>query len=86
MINRKMLGLIMIVFGFVFVVSGTILFLVEPPSPSQDAFCGFCMIKYPIYCYKTLHGALFDTGWLLVIMGSFTMLTYRKEALHQRRE
>jgi hypothetical protein len=81
-----MLGMILAVIGVVFVVSGTILFLVEKPEPSQDAFCGFCLTKYPVYCYKTLHGVLFDMGWLLAIIGSFTMLIYRKEALHQRKE
>jgi hypothetical protein len=81
-----MLGLVIIVFGVVFVVCGTILFLIEPPSPSQDAFCGFCLVKYPLYCYKTLHGTLFDTGWLLIIIGSFTMLIHRKEALRQKQE
>jgi hypothetical protein len=83
MIGRKMLGLIMVIIGVVLVVSGTIMFLMEPPEPSQDAFCGLCMIKYPIYCYKTLHGALFDTGWLLIIIGGVTILVYRKEALRQ---
>jgi hypothetical protein len=78
MIDRKMLGLMVAVLGIAFAVSGTIMFLVEPPEPSNDAFCGFCLIKRPIYCLKTFHGVLFDAGWLLTIAGSITMFVCRK--------
>ena len=83
MISHKMLGLIIAVIGFAFVVTGTIMFLMEPLQPVQNTFCGFCMTKHPIYCYKTLHGLLFDLGWLLVMIGSVVMLFYRKEKLRQ---
>ena len=82
MIDRKMLGLMVAVLGIGLVVSGTIMFLVEPPGLSNDVFCGFCLTKRPIYCLKTFHGILFDAGWLLTIVGSIIMFSYRKEKLN----
>jgi hypothetical protein len=81
MIDRKMLGLMVAVLGIGLVVSGTIMFVVESSEPSNDAFCGFCLTKRPIYCLKTFHGMLFDAGWLLTIVGSIIMFSYGKRKL-----
>ena len=35
------------------------------------------MVKSAIYCYKTLHGILPDTGWLLILAGSIMLLFCR---------
>ncbi len=82
MISRKMLGLLITLFGMISVVSGTILYLVEPLEISKNTFCdSFCLEKPPIYCYRTIHGFLFDMGWLLTIAGSSLIFLYRKQKL-----
>ncbi len=87
--NRKLLGLILAIVGVAFVVSGTILFLIQPPQRLDiPAYCCF-YLSHPIYCLSCLHGILFDIGWLLVIIGSIMMLFYRKTRIistEQRRE
>ncbi len=87
--NRKLLGLVLAAVGVAFVVSGTILFLIQPPQRLDiPAYCCF-YLSHPIYCLSYLHGILFDTGWLLVIIGSIMMLFYRKTRIistEQRRE
>jgi len=74
-----MLGLIIVVIGFAFVVAGTIMWITEPPTiPVPNCFC---LRKEPIYCCKTLHGILFDAGWPLAAIGGLIMLICRKEKL-----
>jgi hypothetical protein len=72
-------GLAMVLVGILLVGSGTVIYLFEPPKGSQNSFCdgSYCIVKSPIYCYKTLHGILFDTGWLLILAGSIILLSYR---------
>lgn len=83
MISRKMLGLIMAIIGFVFVVSGEVMFFLEPRTFVGIPGC-FCVEEVgppPIYCYKTLHGLMFDSGLVLVALGIVLMIVFRKEKL-----
>jgi hypothetical protein len=85
-INRRLAGLILAVIGFILMISGTILFIIQP---QQRVFAPmFCCayISHPIYCLKALHGIFFDVGWLLIIMGSIMLLFYRKRNLWQLTE
>jgi uncharacterized membrane protein len=79
MIRPEMLGKAILLLGILLVGSGTVIYLFEPPEGSQNSFCdgSYCIVKSPIYCYKTLHGILFDTGWLLVLAGSIILLFRR---------
>jgi hypothetical protein len=79
MISPEKPGLAMVLVGILLVGSGTVIYLFEPPGGSQNSFCdgSYCIVKSPIYCYKTLHGILFDTGWLLMLAGSIILLFCR---------
>ena len=66
-----MLGRVILLLGVLFLASGTIIYLFEPP---QDVPNTYCIGKSPIYCYKTLHGILFDTGCLLILAGIIILL------------
>jgi len=79
MIRFEMLGRAILLLGILLVASGTVMYIFEPPRPSQNSYCGesYCMVKSPIYCYKILHGILFDTGWLLILAGSVILLFCR---------
>jgi uncharacterized membrane protein len=79
MISPKKPGLAIVLVGILLVASGTVIYLFEPPKGSQNSFCdgSYCIVKSPIYCYKTLHGILFDTGCLLILAGSIILLFFR---------
>jgi hypothetical protein len=79
MISPKKLGLAMVLVGILLVAGGTVMYLFEPPISSQNSFSdgSYCIVKSPIYCYKTLHGILFDTGCLLILAGSIILLFCR---------
>jgi hypothetical protein len=64
-------GLAMVLVGILLVVSGTVMYLFEPPQAIPNTLC---IGKSPIYCYKTLHGILFDTGCLLILGGIIILL------------
>jgi uncharacterized membrane protein len=86
MISLKMLGLILTIIGIGLVVTGTILFFIEPSEPQiANTFC-FCNPNHsrPIYCYQSLHGIVFDLGWSVTIVGTVTMFFCRKEKLLQK--
>jgi hypothetical protein len=79
MISPEKLGLAIVLVGILLVAGGTVMYLFEPPRGSQNSFCdgSYCIVKSPLYCYKTLHGILFDTGWLLILAGSIILLFCR---------
>jgi hypothetical protein len=80
MIRLEMLGRAILLLGILLMGSGTVMYLFEPPRGSQNSLCDgrlLCIVKSPIYCYKTLHGILFDTGWLLILAGSIILLFCR---------
>ena len=74
MIRLEMLGRVILLLGVLFLGSGTVIYLFESP---QDVPNTYCIGKSPIYCYKTLHGILFDTGCLLILAGSIILLFCR---------
>jgi hypothetical protein len=71
MIRLEMLGRIVLLLGVLFLGSGTVIYLFEPPQAIPNTYC---MGKSPIYCYKTLHGILFDTGCILILAGIIILL------------
>jgi hypothetical protein len=71
MIRLEMLGRITLLLGVLFLGSGTVIYLFEPPQAIPNTYC---IGKSPIYCYKTLHGILFDTGCLLILAGIILLL------------
>jgi hypothetical protein len=87
MTNGKVLGLIIVIIGFVLVVSGLILFLLEPRTEYGIPGC-LCIGEVgppPIYCYKTFHGLLFDSGLVLMALGVVLMIVFRKEKLNTKK-
>jgi hypothetical protein len=85
MIRLEMLGSAILLLGILLVAIGTAIYNFEPPRVSQNSYCdgSYCIEKIPIYCYKTLHGMLFDTGWLLILAGSIILLFGRIRRLRQ---
>jgi hypothetical protein len=71
MIRLEMLGRVILLVGVLFLGSGTVIYLFEPLQPIPNTYC---IGKSPIYCYKTLHGILFDTGCLLILAGVIILL------------
>jgi hypothetical protein len=71
MIRLEMLGRVILLLGVLFLGSGTVIYLFEPPQAFPNTYC---IGKSPIYCYKTLHGILFDTGCLLILAGIIILL------------
>jgi hypothetical protein len=71
MIRLEMLGRVMLLLGVLFLGGGTVIYLFEPPQAISNTFC---IGKSPIYCYKTLHGILFDTGSLLILAGIIILI------------
>jgi predicted membrane channel-forming protein YqfA (hemolysin III family) len=71
MIRLEMLGRVILLLGVLFLGSGAVIYLFESP---QDVPNTYCIGKSPIYCYKTLHGILFDTGCLLILAGIIILL------------
>jgi len=86
--NRKMLGFIIIIIGFVLVVSGLTMFgLLEPRTQYGIPGC-LCIGEIgppPLYCYKTFHGLLFDSGPILIALGIVLMIVFRKEKLNTKK-
>jgi hypothetical protein len=87
MISRKMLGLIIVIIGLVLVVSGLIMFLLEPTIfyGIPGCFCIGVVGPPPLYCYKTLHGLLFDSGLILTALGMVLMIVFRKEKINMKK-
>jgi hypothetical protein len=71
MIRLEMLGRIIVLLGVLFLGSGTVIYLFEPPQAIPNTYC---IGKSPIYCYNTLHGILFDIGCLLILAGIIILL------------
>jgi hypothetical protein len=71
MIRLEMLGRVILLLGVLFLGSGIVIYLFEPPQVIPNTYC---IGKSPIYCYKTLHGILFDTGCLLILAGIIILL------------
>ena len=80
MISPQKPGLAMILVGIILVAGGTVMYLLERPRGSQNSFCdgSYCIVKSPIYCYKTLHGILFDSGCPIILAGSIILLFSRR--------
>jgi len=74
-----MLGRAILLLGILLLGSGIAIYLFEPFIGSQNSYCdgSYCIGKSPIYCYRTFHGILFDTGCLLILAGSITLLFSR---------
>jgi hypothetical protein len=79
MIRLEMLGRVILLLGILLVGSGMVMYLFESPIGSQNSYCdgSYCLVKRPIYCYRTFHGLLFDTGCLLILAGSIILLFCR---------
>jgi hypothetical protein len=71
MIRLEMIGRVILLLGVLFLGSGTVIYLFESPQTIPNTYC---LGKSPIYCYKTLHGILFDTGCLLILSGIIMLL------------
>jgi hypothetical protein len=71
MIRLEMLGRVILLVGVLLMGSGTGIYLFEPLQAIPNTYC---LGKGPIYCYKTLHGILFDTGCLLILAGIIILL------------
>jgi len=85
-INRRLVGLILAIIGFVLMISGTILFAIQPYQQVHAPVYCCVYIGHPIYCLRALHGVFFDVGWLLIIVASIMLLFYRKRKLWQLTE
>ena len=71
MIRLEMLGRVILLLGVLFLGIGAVIYLFEPPQAIPNTYC---IGKSPIYCYKTLHGILFDTGCLLILAGIIILI------------
>jgi hypothetical protein len=86
-ISHKTLRSIIVIIGLILVVSGSIMFLLEPRIEYGIPGC-FCIGTAgppPIYCSKTIHGLLFDSGLALLALSIILMIVFRKQKTNMKK-